>query len=142
MGKPSCQVFEKLSSGFIRLQVDSLVLQCPPESFDEYVIFEAPLAVHADPDIPGFEDGGEGFAGKLAPLVGVEYLRGTVFEQSFLECLDTESAIQGVGQPPGENLSGGPIHDRYQVHESLVHRDIGNISRPDLIWFVNGHSPQ
>ena len=84
--EPDCQVFEKLSSSFICLQVDSLVLQSPPESFDEDVVFKAPLAVQADFDIPCFEDRGESFTGKLAPLVGVEYLRGAVFEQSFFEC--------------------------------------------------------
>ena len=42
--EPVCQVFGKLSAGFVCLQVDSLVLQCAPESFDEDVIFEAPFS--------------------------------------------------------------------------------------------------
>ena len=74
--EPVCQVFGKLSSGFVSFQIDSFVLQCPPESFDEDVVFEAPFTVHADPDIPGLEDGGECLAGKLASLGGVEYFRG------------------------------------------------------------------
>ena len=97
-GKPGCQVFGKFNSSFLCFQVDSLVLQGSPESFDENVVLEAPLAVHADPDVPGLEDRGELLAGKLAALVGVEYLRGSVFEQSFFQRLDTESGIQGVGK--------------------------------------------
>src|SRR5208337_2497414 len=104
--EPVCKVLGKLDSSFVRLKIDSFVFQGTPESFDENVVLEAPLAVHADPDVPGLEDRGELLTGKLATLVGVEYLRGSVFEQSFFQCLDTESGIQGVGEPPGENFSG------------------------------------
>jgi hypothetical protein len=48
------------------------VFQYTPESFDEDVALEPPIPVHADPDIPGFEDRGEVFAGKLAALIGGE----------------------------------------------------------------------
>src|SRR5512136_1693026 len=95
VGKPDCKIFEKLGSCFISLQVDSLVFQGAPESLDEDVVLEPSLAVHADPDVPGLENGGEFLAGKLTPLVGVEDLRGTVFEQGFLERLDAETGIQG-----------------------------------------------
>ena len=101
--EPGCQVFEKFGSRFISLQVDSLVLQCPPESFDKNIVLEAPFAVHTDLNIPCFEDGCEGFTGKLAPLVGVEDFGCTVFEQCFFKCLHTESGIQCVGQSPGDS---------------------------------------
>ena len=96
MGKPDCQVFEKIGSRFISLQINSLVLQGAPESLDEDVVLEAPFAVHADPDVPGFENRGKSFAGELAPLVGVENLRGAVFEQSFFERFNAEPCIQRV----------------------------------------------
>src|SRR6185369_2976457 len=97
MGKPDCKVFEKLSSGFIRLQIDSLVFQGAPESFDKDIVLEATFAVHADPDVPGLEDGGKSFAGELTSLVGVEDIRRAVFEQSVFECLDAKSCVQRVG---------------------------------------------
>ena len=84
----------------------------------------------------------KGLASELASLVGVEYLRGAVFEQCFFQRFDTESGVQRVGQPPGENLSGCPVHDRYQVHVSPCHGEIGDVGCPDLIGPVNGHSPQ
>jgi len=87
MGKPDCQVFEKLSSIFICLKVDPLVFQGAPETLDEDVVLEAPPAVHADPDIPCLENRGESFTGKLASLVGIEDLRCTALEDSFFKCL-------------------------------------------------------
>jgi len=140
--EPVCQILGKRGPGFVSLQVDSLVFQGAPEPFDEDVVFEPPLAVHADLDVPSLEDGGKCFAGKLAPLVGVEYLRSAVFEQSFFERLNAESGVQRVGQSPGEDLSGGPVHDCYQVHKPPCHGDVGNISCPDLIRPVYGQPPQ
>src|ERR1035437_6919069 len=96
MGKPDCQVFEKLSSGFICLKVDPLVLQGPPETLDEDVVFEAPLAVHADLDVPCLENRGESFTGKLASLVGIEDLGCTVLAESFFKCLNAKPCIQRV----------------------------------------------
>ncbi len=140
--KPVCQVSGKLVSRFVSLQVDPFVFQGAPESFDEDIILEASLAVHADPDVPGFQDGGEGFAGKLASLIGVEYLRGAVFEQSFFQRLNAEPSIKCVGQAPGEYLSGSPVHDCYQVHEPTMHGNVRYVGCPDLIGPVNGHAPQ
>ena len=96
--EPPGQIFGKLSSGFVSLQIDPLVFQGAPESLDEDVVLEPPLAVHTDLDVPGLEDGGECFTGKLAPLVGVEDLRGAVFEEGFFERLDAEAGVQRVGQ--------------------------------------------
>lgn len=79
--EPVCQVFEKLVTGFVSLQVDPLAFQGAPDAFDEYVVFEPPLAVHADLDVPDLEDGGKCFTGKLASLVAVEYLRGSIFQK-------------------------------------------------------------
>ena len=115
MSKPLCQVFGKLGSRFVSLQVDSFVFQGTPESFDEDVVLEPPLAVHADLDVPGLEDGGKCLTGKLAPLIGVEDLRSAVFEKSFFERLDAESGVQRVGQPPGQDFPGGPVHSAIRV---------------------------
>jgi len=140
--EPVCKVLGKLDSSFVSLKIDSLVFQGAPESFDEYVVLEPSFAVHADLDVPGLEDGGKCFACKLASLIGIEYLRGAVLEKSFFERLDAESGVQRVGQPPGEDLSGGPVHDRYQVHETPCHGDVSNIGCPDLIGPVYGQPPQ
>ena len=140
--EPPSQILGKLGSVFIGLQVDSLVFQGTPEPFDENIVLEPALAVHADLDVPDLEDGGKFLAGKLAPLVSVENVRGAVFEQSLFERLNAEAGIQCVGQPPGQDLPGGPVHDGNQVHEAPSHGDIGNIRCPNLIGSVNGQSSQ
>ena len=77
--EPVCHVFGKLGSRFINVQVDSFILQRAPEPFYKDVIPETPFAVHADPDVPGLENGGEFLTGKLAPwsvlkISGAPYL--------------------------------------------------------------------
>ena len=79
--EPFGQVFEKLSSGLVGSQVDPFILKCTPEPFNEDVVLEPAFTVHADSDVPLLQHRGECLAGKLAPLVAVEYLGGSVFEQ-------------------------------------------------------------
>ena len=117
--KPDFQIFAKLNSSFVSFEVDSFVFQSSPESFDKDVVPEASLAIHADFYADGFEHGGKGLTGKLAPLIGIEYLRGAIVAERLFQGLDTEAAIQSVGKPPGQNPSG----------------------RPDLVGAVNGQPP-
>ena len=103
---------------------------------------QAPLTVHAYSDVPLLQHRGECLAGKLAPLVAVEYLGGSIFEQCLLECFDTEAGVKRVGQAPGEYLSGGPVHDGNQVHETFGHRNVGDVGCPYLVGTVNSESSQ
>ena len=118
------------------------MFQGSPESFDKDVVLEAALAIHADFDVPGLEDRCKCFAGKLATLVSVEDSWRPVFEQGFFQCLDTEPCIKSIGQSPRQDFPGGPVHNSDQVHESLLHGDVSDVSGPDLVWTVNGQAPQ
>lgn len=40
---------------------------------------------------------------------------------------------QGLRELPAEHVPGEEIHDRHQVEESLLQRDVGDVSRPDLV---------
>ena len=40
---------------------------------------------------------------------------------------------QGVRELPAEHVSGEQIHDRHQVEESFLQRDVGDICRPELV---------
>ena len=40
---------------------------------------------------------------------------------------------QGLRELPAEHVSGEQIHDRHQVEESFLQRDVGDIGRPDLV---------
>ena len=60
------------------VQVDHLVFERAPQPLDEDVVHAAAPAVHGDRDACILERAGEVEAGKLAALVGVEYLRPAV----------------------------------------------------------------
>jgi len=64
----------RLGHAFVGLQVDLLVLETAPESFDKDVIGKAAAAVHADGNPMGAQHAGEVVVGELAALVGVEDL--------------------------------------------------------------------
>ena len=53
--------------------------------------------------------------------------------QRHLQGIDTELRVKAVGELPAEHVSGEQFHDRQQVQESLLQRDVGDIGRPDLI---------
>ncbi len=44
-----------------------------------------------------------------------------------------EVGTHRVRQPPGQHLSGRPVHDRHQIEEAAPHRDIGDIRAPDMV---------
>jgi len=51
--------------------------------------------------------------------------------------LDAEVGLQRVGDAPGQNLSGEPVHDRHEAKEA---RQIGDISAPDLAEAVHAQT--
>ena len=62
--------------------------------------------------------------------------------QRFIQRLDTERNIHGVRQPPGENMTRRPVHDRHQIQKAALNRDVSDIRAPDLIGTVYPHVPQ
>jgi len=114
-----------------------VVLDGPPEPFNEDVVLASAAAVHADSDPLVLENLGEAVAGKLCSLIRVEDFRLAVAFQSLLEGLVAEVGVQGVGEPPGEDFAAVPVHDRYQVHKAAGHRNVGDIGRPHLVGVVD-----
>src|SRR6266852_6212728 len=62
-----------------------LVFDRAPQPFDENIVHETTASVHRNRDACGLEPAGEGDAGELRALIGVEYLRRAVPRQSFVE---------------------------------------------------------
>src|SRR5712671_2530925 len=85
-------------------------------------------------DLRGGERAGEGGAGELAALVGVEDLRLAEARQRRLECRDAERYIHRVRETPSQNHPTGPIDHRDEVEEAAPDRDIGDVGRPHLVW--------
>ena len=70
--------------------------------------------------------------GELHALVGVEDF-GLAMLEGLLEGIETEQAVQGVGELPGQDEAAVPVHDRHKIHETVRHGDIGDVGAPDLI---------
>src|SRR5258708_15913377 len=89
-----------LADGFVGSQIDLLVFDAAPQSFDEHIVPPSALAVHADRDAVAGEDAGEGRPGELAALVGVEDLRLAVTGHRILQRLDAERRLHGDRYAP------------------------------------------
>jgi len=65
----------RLADGFVDSQIDLLVFDAAPKPFDEHIVPPGPFAIHADGDAVVDKQAGEGRAGELRALVGVEDFR-------------------------------------------------------------------
>ena len=115
------------------VQIDRLVFERAPQPLDEDVVHAPAPAVHRDADAGRLQAAGEGEAGELAALIGIEDLGRAIPLQGFLERLDAEARVQRVRQPPGQHMPARPVHDRYQVEEAAAHRDVGDVGPPDMV---------
>ena len=80
------------------VQIDSLVFKRAPQPLDEDVVPATAPAVHRDSDTGRLQGvaPGEGEAGELAALIGIENLRLAMASQRLIECLDAKARVQGV----------------------------------------------
>ena len=67
--------FVTIGSGDVFLEIDLLVFDSSPESFDHHVVDRAAFAIHADGDIVGLECSSKFAASELRTLIGVEDFR-------------------------------------------------------------------
>ena len=57
--------------------------------------------------------------------------------QRFVKRLDAEPGVHGVRQPPRKDMARRPVHDRDQVQEVALDRDVGDVGAPDLIGTIH-----
>ena len=88
------------------------------------------------------EHAGEGCAGELRALVGVEDLRLAVTSQGILQRLDAERRLHRDRQPPRQNPAAEPIEHDGEVDEAARHRDVGDVHGPDLVRPCDRHAAQ
>src|SRR5664280_569357 len=83
----------RLADGFVSSQIDLLIFDAAPQPFDEHIVPPSPFAVHADGDAVLGEHAGEGRAGKLRALIGVEDVRPAVASHGIFQGLDAEGRL-------------------------------------------------
>lgn len=79
-----------LADGFVGPQVNLLVFDAAPQPLDEHVVPPSAFTVHADGDAVAGERAGEGHAGELRTLVGVEDVGLAVTRHSILQRRNAE----------------------------------------------------
>ena len=88
------QILSDGGAGFghvgVGLQVDLLVFDALPDALDKNVVAPGSFAIHADPDAVGDQQAGEGRAGELAALIGIEDLRLAIAGHGLLDGFDAE----------------------------------------------------
>ena len=66
-------------------------------------------------------------------MIGVEDLWLIAASQSHLKGIQRELCVKAVRERPTEHVSVEEIHDRHQVEEALLERDVGDDGGPHLI---------
>src|ERR1700761_7526854 len=112
-----------LADALVGSQIDLLVFDAAPQPFDEHVVAPSPFAVHADGDAVAGEQAGEGRAGELRALIGIEDLRLAVSGQSIFQRLDAQRRLHRDRQPPRQNPAGRPVEHNGEIDESARHRE-------------------
>lgn len=125
----------KIRNGFVFIEVESLVLETPPQAFHEDVVESPAPAIHADSDIPFLQWSEEGLAGELASLVGIEDLRLSFFKGSGEDFNAKHCRV--FGKLPKEDITAVPVDNGHRIHETSCHTAIGNIRAPYLIGVDN-----
>ena len=94
-----------------------LVLDRTPEAFDEDIVKDTAATIHADANVSRLQFMGKVMGGELNPLVGVENIWPAKLPRQ-PQRFQTEGAVQGIGELPGQDKTAEPIHDGHQVHEA------------------------
>ena len=120
-------------------QVHSLVLHRSPQPLHGHVVYPAPLAVHADPDISGLQRFNPRASRKLASLIRVKDLRNTTRPPLRIpQRLHAKAAIQCRGYFPQNHSACFPVHYGTQIRKSPFHWNIRNVRAPHFICSGTG----
>ena len=68
---------------------------------------------------------------ELDALISVEDL-GAALGQSRVERFQAEPPVERVRQLPSDHIATEPVQNGDQIHKPVLHRQIGNVSTPDL----------
>ena len=114
-------------------QVGFLILEGPEPPLDLDVVSPATLAIHALAYMVLLEEFFVLLTGELAPLIRVQDLW-LGHAERLLAGLDTGSGVQRVIQFPSDDAAAVPVNDGCQIQESVLHRDVGDVDGPRLVW--------
>src|SRR5207244_6374786 len=82
-----------LADGFVGPQIHLLVFDAAPQPLNEHVVAPGSFAIHTDRDAVACERAGEGRAGELRALVGIEDFWLAVTSEGVLQGVDAEGRL-------------------------------------------------
>src|SRR6266568_7127618 len=53
--------------------------------------------------------------------------------ERLFERVHAERRVERVRHAPRQDVARVPVHDRHEVHEARLHRDVRDVGRPDLV---------
>lgn len=65
-----------------------------------------------------------------------------MFLQRLFQQFLAKAAIVGVGYALSQNVTGVPVNNGAQVHEALIHWNVGDVGTPDLVVVCNLQIPK
>ncbi len=110
-GDPFCNAGFGLRSGLPSVPIDTFILQGPPQALDEDVVDTAALSVHRDPGPDPLQPVGPGKGREMATLIRIHNLGRAKPIDRLAQRFDAEVDLQRVGDAPGQNFAGKPVHD-------------------------------
>ena len=139
------EVFIEASTGFrdsqILVEVDLLIFDCPPETFDEDIVINPAPAIHTDADALSGENLRELPAGKLGTLIGIENLRLGNLQRLF-QGFYAKIRIHCGRNIPSQDIAAIPVHDGNKIDKTLLQTNIRQINGPDLIRMIDNDISQ
>ena len=127
------------NSGFpdvvVLCQIGLFILEAAEPTLNHDVVCPATFSIHALADAVFLYKVNVLLTCKLTALIRVQYLRFCHFE-SFFQGVDNHSGIKRVIYFPADNTTAIPVDHGCQIQKSALDRNICNVNRPGLIWFV------
>ena len=114
----------------------------PPQALDENIVEETAASVHRNRHASRDQPSREGLAGELTALIRVENPRRAISRKRFVERVDAKARVHRVRQSPRQNRPAGPVDDRHEIEKAMLHRNIGDVGRPNMIGLRNRHAAQ
>ncbi len=123
----------RVTNRLVRVEIDLLILEAPPEAFHIYVIPPTAAGIHTDLDALVIQQTRELQTGKLTALIGVEDLRMAILRDRLPHRVEAEVRGQRIGEPPRQHSATRPVQDGEERHEAPTHGNVGEVRRPDVV---------
>ena len=104
-----------------------------PDPFHVTIVQSSMFAIHADTNAIGFKDREKGIAGKLTPLIRIEYGGDSPLGDCFFKGCYAKLRIHRIGDLPRQYLTRIQVEYNHQIYKTLTELNVRDIRRPYLV---------